>query len=100
MQDNQRFFFNRAGPKRAFHPALGVFPIARDYVPEHARKFPLNEVVASSATDETAIKMAASAKWAKQVVRMRKGTDEPLRGPDFPFGRVRSPVLSEWERMR
>jgi hypothetical protein len=44
--------------------------------------------------------MAASAKRAKQVVRMRKWTDESLRGPDFVLRRVRSPILSQRHRVR
>jgi hypothetical protein len=44
--------------------------------------------------------MAAPAKRAEEAVSMRQRADNDLRGPDFPFRRVRSAVLSQWGRVR
>jgi hypothetical protein len=44
--------------------------------------------------------MAAPAKRAEEAVSMGQRADNALRDPDFPFRRVRSPVLSQWGRVR
>ena len=99
VQNNQRFLFGGAGLKRAFPPALGIVPIARDDVPQHAGKLPLDEVVAGGAVHETMIQVATPAKRAKQAVRMGERADERLRGSDFPLGRVGSRILPQRNRV-
>ena len=99
VQNNQPFLFGGAGMKRAFHPTLRIVPIARDDVPQHAREFLLDEVVAGGAAQETAVEVAASAKRAEEAVSMGQRADKALCGSDFPFGQVRSAILSQWGRV-
>src|SRR5690242_20915749 len=83
MQDHQAPGLREALPQGAVDPSVGIHPVERDRIPQHAAEAISAEIVDDGRLQQAVVEIAAAAERAEPTVGMREIADQALRAADL-----------------
>src|SRR5215207_5184763 len=100
VQDHQAPRLRPALLQGPVGPAVGVVPVARDRIPEHAAMLVAREIFDHGRLQQPVVEMATAAERPEPAVGVRELADRILRPADLVLCRFWIPLLPEWHRVR
>src|SRR5512144_126561 len=100
VQDHEAPWLRPALSDGAVGPAVGIVPVARDGVPEHAAMLVAREIFDHGRLQQPLVEIAAAAERPEPALRVREVADRGLRPADLMLCRIGITLLPKWHRVR